>query len=211
MPDINSLLSTEDIDVIGEIANISIGTGAVVLNKLIGVPIKINIPIVTIDDKDSLMDKCTDAGVFVEITYKEGLEGSNTILLKETDVKLIAGSMMHGIENCENELKEELNDMHLSAISEAMNQMMGSAVTALSKMLDRKVNITPPESSIFSIEDLIDFGGPLEYLGNCFVSVSLNMEIGDVTNSTIMQFYPLNMVHTICDAFKTAKGYEKKL
>lgn len=211
MLDINSLLSTEDIDVIGEIANISIGTGAVALNKLIGVPIKINTPIVTIDDKDSLMDKCTDAGVFVEITYTEGLEGSNTILLKETDVKLIAGSMMHGIENCENELKEELNDMHLSAISEAMNQMMGSAVTALSKMLDRKVNITPPESSIFSIEDLIDFGGPLEYLGHCFVSVSLSMEIGDVTNSTIMQFYPLNMVHTICDAFKTAKGYEKKL
>lgn len=208
MQDIRDILSEEDIDIIGEVANITIGTGATTLNRLFDATVKIDTPIVQFDNRDNLIEESQDACVFVEIKYEEGLNGSNTVLLRETDVKLIAGKMMG---TGHRELKEELSDMHLSATSEAMNQMMGSAATSLSSMLDKKITISPPELSIFSIEELMMEGGALEYLGEEFVTVTTVLHLGETVDSMVKQFYPLNLVHEICQMFKNAKGYEKKI
>ncbi len=205
--DIKEVLSNEDIDIIGEVANITIGTGATTLNRLFQTTVKIDTPHVKLDTREGLIEASQDACVFVEIKYEEGLEGSNTVLLRESDVKLIAGRMM-GTDN--RELKEELNDMHLSATSEAMNQMMGSAATSLSSMLDKKITISPPELSIFDIEDLMAEGGALEYLGDEFITVTTVLHLGETVTSMVMQFYPLDLTHEICQMFKNARGYEKK-
>lgn len=206
MQDIRDILSDEDIDIIGEVANITIGTGATTLNRLFNTTVKIGTPVVQFDNRNHLVDESRNAFVFVEIKYEEGLEGSNTVLLKESDVKLIAGKML-GTGN--RELKEELCDMHLSATSEAMNQMMGSAATSLSSMLDKKITISPPELSIFTIEELMMDGGALAYLGEEFVTVTTALHFGESVSSMVKQFYPLNLVHEICVMFKDARGYEK--
>lgn len=204
---INDVLSNEDIDIIGEVANITIGTGATTLNRLFQTTVKIDTPHVKLDTREDLIKASQDACVFVEIKYAEGLNGSNTVLLQESDVKLIAGKML-GTGN--QELREELNDMHLSATSEAMNQMMGSAATSLSSMLDKKITISPPELSIFDIEELMTNGGALEYLGDEFITVTTALHLGEKVTSMIMQFYPLDLTHEICQMFKNARGYERK-
>ena len=67
------------------------------------------------------------------------------MILKEKDVKVITDLMMGGDGT---NIDGKLSDLHLSAISEAMNQMMGSAATSISSMLNKRVNISPPSANI---------------------------------------------------------------
>jgi len=111
----------------------------------------------------------------------------------------------------------ELTELHLSAISEAMNQMMGSASTSLSAMLEKKVDITPPVSSIVDLPEVIDGGDIAEFLKSRFVKVSFRMVIGDLVDSELMQLYPFDFARDLYEQFmkytetetKAADGYSK--
>ena len=118
-------------DAIGEVANISMGTSATTLYSLVNRRVDITTPTVNIVKWDELLDTYDRPCVFIKINYTTGLDGSNILILKEADVKIITDLMMGGDGT---NIDGELGELHLSAISEAMNQMMGSSATSLSSI-----------------------------------------------------------------------------
>ena len=128
-------------DAIGEISNISMGTAATTLSQLLNQKVNITTPKVSYATWDGLLKDYAEPCVCIQVYYTIGLEGNNLLILKESDVKIITDLMMGGDGT---NTSGELSDLHLSAISEAMNQMMGSASTSLSSMLSKKIDISPP-------------------------------------------------------------------
>ena len=93
--------------------------------------------------------------MFIKIGYTQGLNGSNILVLKEKDVKIITDLMMGGDGT---NINGEIGELHLSAISEAMNQMMGSAATSLSSMLNKTIDISPPHADLIDLQENVDEG-----------------------------------------------------
>ena len=191
-------LSDLEKDAIGEISNISMGTAATTLNALVGQPVNITTPTVSYSTwTDMAADFKARPCVALQLGYKEGLDGENVLILKEKDVMIITDLMMGGDGT---NTSGELGELQLSAISEAMNQMMGSSSTSLSSMINKKVDILPPVATI------VDFNGDISLAGTAFqmtefVKVSFKMTIGDLINSELMQLYPLDFAKKIYDMF----------
>ena len=124
-----------------------------------------------------------------------GLDGSNLLVLREQDVKIITDLMMGGDGT---NTDGELGELHLSAICEAMNQMMGSSATSLSSMLNKMIDISPPTADLIDLKDTLDGGEIDQFLGGKFIRISFRMEIGDLIDSTIMQLYPIPFAKEMC-------------
>ena len=196
------LLSDEEKDAIGEIANISMGTAATTLFSLVNRKVEISTPVVSLTNWDELVESYEKPCVFIRIAYTVGLDGSNVLVLKEQDVKIITDLMMGGDGT---NTADELGELHLSAISEAMNQMMGSSATSLSSMLGRMIDISPPESSLIDLSSE-DPGNIAEFLRGKFVRIAFRMQIGDLVDSTIMQLYPLDFAKELYHHFIDSQG-----
>ena len=189
------VLSEAEIDAIGEIANISMGTAATTLFSLVNRKVEISTPVVSFATWDDIVAKYEKPCVFIRIAYTVGLDGSNILVLKENDVKIITDLMMGGDGT---NTDGELGELHLSAISEAMNQMMGSSATSLSSMLDKMIDISPPMADLVDLTDNVDGSSIDEFLTNRFVRISFRMEIGDLVDSEIMQLYPISFAREMC-------------
>ena len=189
------VLTEKEKDTIGEIANISMGTAATTLFSLVNRKVEISTPVVSFANWSDICEAYEKPCVFIRIGYTVGLDGSNILVLKEHDVKVITDLMMGGDGT---NTDGELGELHLSAISEAMNQMMGSAATSLSSMLNKKIDISPPHADLIDLQENVDEGTIDEFLKNPFVKISFKMEIGDLVNSTIMQLYPISFAKEMC-------------
>ncbi len=191
-------------DAIGEVANISMGTSATTLYSLVNRRVDITTPSVKIVKWEELMNTYEKPCVFIKINYKAGLDGSNILILKEVDVKIITDLMMGGDGT---NVDGELGELHLSAISEAMNQMMGSSATSLSSMLGRKIDISPPQASRVDINDFKqdEFA---DFLSDEFVAIQFRMQIGDLIDSTILQLYPLDFARELYQVFMSNQPAE---
>ena len=185
-------------DAIGEVANISMGSSATTLYSLVNRKVNITTPVVTLATWKTLLDSYEKPCVFIQIKYTKGLDGTNILVLKEHDVKVITDLMMGGDgTNTEGELVE----LHLSAISEAMNHMMGAAATSLSTLLQTVIDISPPESSLFDLTEVKDGKEISPFLGGTFVKISFRMQIDDLVDSTIMQLYPIDFARKLVETF----------
>ena len=191
----NDLLTDAEKDAIGEIGNISMGTAATTLFSLVNRKVDISTPVVSFATWNDICDAYEKPCVFIRIAYTVGLDGSNILVLKEHDVKVITDLMMGGDGT---NTDGELGELHLSAISEAMNQMMGSAATSLSSMLNKTIDISPPVSDLVDLQDNIDESAIAEFLSGSFVKISFKMEIGDLVDSEIMQLYPVSFAKEMC-------------
>lgn len=196
-------LTPEEKDAIGEIANISMGTAATTLFSLVNRKVEISTPVVSTATWDDVVRKYERPCVFIRIAYTVGLDGSNILVLKENDVKIITDLMMGGDGT---NTSGELGELHLSAISEAMNQMMGSSATSLSSMLSKTIDISPPVADLIDLQESVDEGSIDEFLAGEFVRISFKMEIGDLVDSEIMQLYPVSFARDMCHAI--AKNME---
>lgn len=78
--------------------------------------------------------------VVVQVEYVSGVQGLNWLVLEAEGARAIAASMMGEVVGDD----VQLDELHLSALAEAMNQMMGASATALSSLLDRPIAISPP-------------------------------------------------------------------
>ena len=125
-----------ELDAIGEIMNISLGASATAVSTMLGTKVNITTPVV----------------IGVEIAYVEGLEGRNVMMFRREDVCVIVGTLM-GEDPAD--MGDQLDEIHISAICEVMNQMMGASATALSEFLGTIVNISTPKS--FDIGEPEDF------------------------------------------------------
>ncbi len=191
-------LQDEEKDAIGEISNICMGTAATTLYSLVNQKVLITTPVVKINNWENLTSNYEKPCVFINIFYREGIDGNNVLILKEDDVKIITDLMMGGDGL---NPSDELSELHFSAICEAMNQMMGSASTSLSSMLNRKIDISPPEADLVDMAGDIDSSKVDAFLTNDFVEVTFRMTIGDLVDSTIMQLYPIDLAKELYTIF----------
>ncbi len=198
-------LTDAEKDAIGEISNISMGTAATTLFSLVNQRVNITTPVVEYATWRDIVNSYDKPCVFVQIYYEDGLDGNNILILKEKDVKIITDLMMGGDgTNTEGELTE----LHLSAISEAMNQMMGSAATSISSMLEKRVNISPPASKVVDLDEHMSGENIAEFLKGSFVRVSFHMEIGNLVDSVLMQLYPFDFARDLYRQFIQATTME---
>ncbi|MCL2082099.1 MAG: flagellar motor switch phosphatase FliY [Oscillospiraceae bacterium] len=180
------LLSHEECDAIGEIGNIVMGTAATTLFSLLNNKVDITTPRVMITTMRKLAEQYTRPFISVEVQYTAGLEGTNCLFLHEKDAKVITDIMMGGDGT---NVGGEFSEMHLSCISEVMNQMVGSSSTSLSQMVGTPIDISPPKSIQITFDDanLTPFKNPDEPI----VKASFAMEVEGLINSEIMQVMPI--------------------
>jgi flagellar motor switch protein FliN/FliY len=180
-------LDPQEIDALGEIGNISMGTSATTLFTLLGQKVTITTPTVTVSTWSSIANEYSNSFVGVRVEYTNGLIGTNLLIMKEVDVKVITDLMMGGDGS---NTAGSLSELHLSAISEAMNQMVGSSSTSMSSMFDKRIDISPPKAFIFDADNFRQNMGIDE--SERVVKVSFKMVIGDLVDSEVMQILPLS-------------------
>ena len=190
-----SLLTDAEKDAIGEVANISMGSSATTLYSLVNQKVSITTPQVELANWENVINNYERPCVFIQIKYTVGLDGTNILILKEHDVMVITDLMMGGDGT---NADGEVGELQLSAISEAMNQMMGAAATSLSTMINQKVDISPPQATLLDMinDDPSDIA---DFLTGTFVKISFKMQVGELVDSTLMQLYPVDFAKTLKD------------
>ena len=196
-----TVLTPMQLDAIGEIMNISLGSSATAVSNMLDHRVDITTPKVTVMPVEEFSLGELEPAIGVEIKYVSGLEGSNIMLLKREDVKMIVDILM-GSTTPDEEF--ELNDMTISAVCEVMNQMMGAASTALSDFLGRPVNISTPQS--FTLDDLDAF--KREHFATKdgqLVVVHFMLGIENVLQSEFVNVMPTDLARELLKGFGMAE------
>lgn len=202
------VLTPEEIDALGEIGNISMGTSATTLHSLLGQKVSITTPTVEVVSWEDMAKQYENLYVATKVEYVNGLHGSNLMLLKERDTKIIADLMMGGDGSGVDE--QEISDLHISAISEAMNQMIGSAATSMSSVFNKRIYISPPKAYSLRL-DSESRDSAFEDSGNV-VKVSFKMVVGEIIDSEIMQLIPIDFAkEMVANLLKTNAEEEEVL
>jgi len=198
---LDGILNDEQKDILGEIGNISMGTSATTLFALLGKKVLITTPHVTIRKWGELIESYKRPCVGTRIDYKEGLVGSNILILNQHDVKVISNLMMGGEGEVDD--AEPLSELDLSAISEAMNQMIGSASTSLSSLVKKKIDIDTPQTFLLDFNDDSHLSTVNFSMDDVIACISFRMEIDNLVDSNIMQIIPdkfaIDIVDTLMD------------
>jgi flagellar motor switch protein FliN/FliY len=195
-PTQEKLLSDMEIDAIGEILNISLGSSATSVSELLGQPVNITTPEVKLMKTSEFDIKTYEPAIAVEINYIEGLSGKNLLILKESDVKVIVGLLLQTDFSDQEFVMDEMN---VGAICEVMNQMMGAAATALSQFLNRTINISPPNS--FPIDNSEQFKEKYFEGDEDIVAVYFNLMIGSMVNSQFINVMPIPLAKELVSNF----------
>jgi flagellar motor switch protein FliN/FliY len=193
------------LDMIGEIANITMGSGATTLSTLLRRKIEIQYPQTDIIKFKNIITNFEGENVVVTVEYKKGLYGLNTLVLPLNLTNIIADLMLgKDLENIE---ERELDDISLSAVSEAMNQMMGTASTALSDFLKTNIDISPPSSRVVNFSEAnIEFP-PIETDKEAYViSIKFNVKINGIAETTFWQFIPMKFAQKIRELVEKTFG-----
>ena len=183
-------------DALGEIGNISMGGAATTLSVLLGRKVSITTPTVSVSNLKALKEKYPVPFLVVEVGYSIGIEGNNVLCIQAKDAAIIADLMMG---NDGTNPDQELSELHMSAVSECMNQMMGSVATSLSSMFNKKVDITPPVVTLVDlgteevVSKLLDKVDPI-------IQASFRMEVDGLIDSEIMQLLPVDVAKDMVDA-----------
>jgi flagellar motor switch protein FliN/FliY len=185
-PRVEDYLSSIEQDALGEIGNITFGSAATALSTLLGKKVDITTPKVSVIAKKDLQSEFPKPHVAVHVNYVDGFNGINLLVIKTRDAQVIADLMMGG--DGTGQTGDELTEIHISAVQEAMNQMMGSSATSMSTIFNRFVNISPPGIDILNLS-AGEGNLPDE---DVFIKVSFRLTIGDLIDSTIMQLLPVD-------------------
>ncbi|AVK48289.1 flagellar motor switch protein [Clostridium sp. MF28] len=182
-----------DKDLLGEIGNISMGSASTALYQLINQQVNITTPVVSVTTLKEIKEGFETPNIVLDIEYVAGIIGRNILIIKTLDGLVISNLMMGGDGNVTE--THELSEIEISAVSEAMNQMIGSAATSMATMFGRKVDISPPSAKVvvdgsIPISDAIPEDQPI-------VRVSFRMTIGDIVDSNIMQIFPIETAKNI--------------
>lgn len=190
-----------ELDAIGEIMNISLGASATAVSTMLGTKVNITTPVVRVQTRAEFEFKRLEPAIGVEIAYVEGLEGKNIMMFRREDVCVIVGTLM-GEDPAT--ISPELDEIHISAICEVMNQMMGASATALSEFLGTIVNISTPKS--------FDIGEPDAFKEKYFpeedgmVVVRFRLEIEDKLNSEFMNIMSIKLAKRLLEPFAVSMG-----
>ncbi|WP_426349118.1 flagellar motor switch phosphatase FliY [Alloiococcus sp. CFN-8] len=203
--EIDERLTDMESDLLGEIGNISMGSAATALSQIINNSVSITTPVVEVTCIRELRKSFKVPNIVLEVEYTSGISGRNILVMKTTDASVIANLMMGG----DGEVSSDnLSELEVSAVQEAMNQMIGSSATSMATMLSRGINISPPTSTIwynkqecFSKEITED---------EPIIKVSFRMTIGSLVDSNIMQILPVSTARKIISIMMGTEGSESK-
>lgn len=187
------IISDIEVDLLGEIGNISMGSASTALSTIIGHQVNITTPQVKVTTLSELRTTFQVPNIALEVKYTSGIVGGNLLVMEINDAAVIANLMMGG--DGKVDTISSLSEIEESAVSEAMNQMIGSAATSMATMFAREVNISPPLSKIWE-----DTTSPLAESitdGEYIVQVSFKLTIEDLVDSKIMQFLPIKTAKKI--------------
>ncbi|HWR56208.1 MAG TPA: flagellar motor switch phosphatase FliY [Negativicutes bacterium] len=197
------LLSDVEKDALGELGNISMGSAATTLSVLLGRRVQITVPRIDTTNIAQLRTQYPLPYLVIEVAYSQGLRGANLLVVKEQDACIIADLMMGGDGQSP---PEHLNELYLSAVGEAMNQMMGSTATSMSTVFNKRVDITPPNVNVFNFSDQQNIGSFSDEQES-IVKVSFRMEVEGLIDSEIMQILSVDvakgMVQNLMGAMNT--------
>jgi flagellar motor switch protein FliN/FliY len=185
---VEDYLTEMERDALGEIGNISFGSSATALSSLLGQKVEITTPVVSLINRNNLEEEFPHPYVAVSVEYTTGISGVNLLVIKQSDAAIIADLMLGGDGRNPN---PDLGEIQLSAVQEAMNQMMGSAATSMSTMFNKKVDISPPSLALLNIKE--NEGEENIPDDEILVRVSFRLLIGDLVDSTIMELLPLDL------------------
>ncbi|WJQ79383.1 flagellar motor switch phosphatase FliY [Brevibacillus brevis] len=196
--DVADFLSPFEQDALGEIGNISFGSAATALSTLLSQKVDITTPTVSVVNVDELESEFPIPHVAVHVEYTDGFKGINLLVIRMEDAAVIADLMMGGDGR---PASTEMSELHISAVQEAMNQMMGSAATSMSTIFNQFINITPPGIDVMDLaqgkggDSFSDDDSPL-------VKVSFRLKVGEqgeLIDSNIMQLLPLSFAKKMID------------
>jgi flagellar motor switch protein FliN len=191
-PPVDEYLSSMEQDALGEIGNISFGSSATALSTLLNQKVEITTPSVSVIYRGKLEDEFPHPYVAIHVRYTEGFTGTNLLVIKQSDAAIIADLMLGGTGLNPSGMMDEIQ---LSAVQEAMNQMMGSAATSMSTVFSKKVDISPPSIDLL---DLKQGEGADRILDDeILVKVSFRLKIGDLIDSSIMQLLPIDFAKNL--------------
>ena len=192
-----NIFSTMELDAIGEVMNISLGSSATAVSNLLDHRVDITTPSASLVSVEDFTLGDLEPAIAVEIKYVSGLEGSNIMLLKRNDVKVIVDILM-GTTMSDEEF--EFNDLTISAVCEVMNQMMGASSTALSDFLGRPVNISTPKS--YTLDDLPKFKEEhFQGIDGPLVVVRFMLRIEDILNSEFVNVMSVDLARELLSGF----------
>lgn len=194
--DIDAHLTGEEQDILAEIGNISMGSAATALSTLVNRKVRITVPKVYVSTPVNLSESYPVPCIVVDVGYVQGLQGSNILVIREDDA-LVIGNLMMGEDGTN--VPDTLDELYLSAVTEAMNMMMGSAATSMSELFGRPIDISPPNTTRRNLAfNLLTEEMPGE---EPVVSVAFRMEIEDLVDSTILQIIDIDfakeMAHSL--------------
>ncbi|TFJ94674.1 flagellar motor switch phosphatase FliY [Lentibacillus salicampi] len=192
--DTDHFLSAIEKDTLGEIGNISFGSSATTLSTLLNQKVDITTPEVSIITSEALEDGFEFEHINIHVHYTEGFDGQNVLVMKSEDAAIISDIMMGGDGTSPD---QQLEDIQLSAVQEAMNQMMGTAATSMSTIFKKRVDISPPAIKLEKPEAAENTEGisGVDYL----VKVSFHLKVGRLIDSYIMQVIPLPFAKQLVD------------
>ena len=181
--DISTSFDPNEVDALGELANICMGTSATTMYALLGRKVTITTPKVALYRTENVLSSYKRPFIAINVEFVEGIIGNNLLILKDYDAALITDLLMGGEGDFDKD-NIELNEIHMSAMSEVMNQMMGSAATAMSNMMGGSVNISPPQVSRMDVDETIG-----KFFGNepLVLKISFDMEIEGLLKSKLLQ------------------------
>ncbi|WP_368915534.1 flagellar motor switch phosphatase FliY [Exiguobacterium acetylicum] len=188
-PDVKEILDDMEIDALGEVGNISLGNSATALSALLNQKVEITTPHVRMISMEELRSRYPIPHVALRVGYTEGFKGENVLILTQRDASVIANLMMGGDGVIDESL--EMDPIALSAVQEAMNQMMGAAATSMSTVFSMRIDISPPAVEIFDFsqdKSIVDSFSLWENM----VIIEFDLKIGTMIDSKIVQLAPLD-------------------
>ncbi|MBG0916740.1 flagellar motor switch phosphatase FliY [Exiguobacterium profundum] len=196
-------LDSMESDALGEIGNISFGNSATALSTLLQQKVEITTPVVSEVRIEALRERYPTPHVALRVGYTEGIQGENVLVLTREDAAIISDLMLGG--SGENVDPESLDEIRLSAVQEAMNQMMGAAATSLSTVFSKKIDISPPLVEVFDATKNQTIIDRLE-LWETMVLIEFNLKVGTLIDSTIVQIAPIQFGKQLVDELMKATG-----
>lgn len=198
------VLSEIELSAIGEVANITLGNAATSLGILVHGNVDISVPELEVKNKGDIVKSHDQDSVITRVDYIKGVQGYSILFLKDDYAKMLTDLMM-GSDGYGMFYEQDLSELHLSAVSEAMNQMMGSAATAMGIMLERVVDISTPTTAHMSAGEYVQYEFPND---DRFIQITFKVKFGENIETDMVQMYPYLLAKAIADLFLIKKQEE---
>ena len=201
----SEVISEIEKDLLGEIGNISMGSASTALYQLINKQVNITTPKVTVTTLKNIKDSFEYPNIILDVEYVSGITGRNLLIMQTIDAAVISNLMMGGDGKVST---SELSELEVSAVQEAMNQMIGSAATSMATMFDREVNISPPKSKIWKeINENISDNIPEN---EAIVKIFFDLTIEGLLQSNMMQILPIETAKKIVSIMMGEESSERE-